>query len=141
MYLVLYINNKQAIWLATKGTEIKFQYTFDLKSGQDVLFSGLDKFLTTHKLKLKDFSGIMLAIQEASLTQTKVSTAMLNALAWSFGRPIVGEYYFSGKFAAILPKLSKNISQSKKFKLLSVKYQRKPDITISKKKPKFTIKK
>ncbi len=127
--------------MATKDTEIKFQYTFDLRVGQDSLFLGLDSFLSKSKLKLKDFSGIILAIEEASLTQVKVSTAMLNALAWNFGWPIVGEYYFTADFDKILAKLLKKISKLKEFEPLEVKYKRKADITISKKKPKFKLKK
>lgn len=127
--------------MATKDTEILFQYTFDLQVGQDSLFLGLDTFLSKGKFKLKDFSGIILAIAEASLTQVKVSTAMLNALAWNFGWPIVGEYYFTIDFDKVLPKLIKKASQSKYFKPLEVKYKRKADITISKKRPKFKLKK
>jgi hypothetical protein len=142
MFLVLYLIDKnKARWLALENASIKFFYNFDLEFGKDSLFEGLDTFLVKNKLELKSFSGLILAVEDPSLTQVKVATTMVNTLAWYFKWPVVGEYYFSGHLEDVLVKLSKDVSKLKKFTPLKVKYQRQPDITISKKRPNFRIKK
>jgi len=142
MTLVLYFKDKhQASWLVFAEGKIKAQHDFSLDSSQDSLLSNLDLFLNKNKLKLSSFSSLVLAIKQASLTQVKIATAMANILAWQYKWPIEGEFYFSGDLPALLPKIIKKLKNKKNFSLLKVKYERQPDISISKKKPKFRIKK
>ncbi|RJQ34872.1 hypothetical protein C4566_01515 [Candidatus Parcubacteria bacterium] len=142
MILILYLKDRdRAAWLAVLNDSIKLSHDFLLISSQDSLLLNLDIFLKKNKLKLTSFSALILAIHQASLTQVKIATATANVLAWRFNWPLVGSFYFKEDFLLLLPKLLKNIKAKSKFSLLKVKYERQPDITISKKKPKFKIKK
>jgi len=146
MFLVLSIlSNNQGVWLVVKNSQIFLTRNFDIIRGEDKSLLHLQKILDNNGLKLEDFSGFILLLKEASLTQVKIFTTTANTLAWQFDWPIVAEYYFSAKGRGdnekILAKVLKKIARLKKFKAITPKYHRQVDITISKKQAKYKISK
>lgn len=142
MILVLSIlNNNHGAWLAVKDNKVFLTHNFDMIRGEDKSLLQLEKMLDRGHLKLKDFSGFILLIKEASLTQIKIFTVSANTLAWQFNWPIVAQYYFKEDNEKMLFKLLKKIIKLKKFKAISPAYIRQADITISKKQPKYKISK
>ena len=142
MILVLYAqDNNHARWLLMDKDQLKFSYDFVMEPGEDRTLASLDHLLSTNKYKLSDIKAVFLAVKTASLTQVKLYTATINALAWQYNWPVVGEFYFSGHFEDLLPKLLKKLKRLSKFKQLEVRYQKQPVITISKKQAKYKISK
>lgn len=142
MILVLSIlDNNHGAWWAVKDNKVFLMHNFDMVRGEDKSLLQLQKMLDRGHLKLKDFSGFILLIKEASLTQVKIFTVSANTLAWQFNWPIVAQYYFKEDNEKILSKLLKKIAKLKKFKAISPAYIRQADITISKKQPKYKISK
>lgn len=140
MILVLNIINKeQGTWLLVEKEKVKFRYDFTMEPSQDNLLGELDIFFQQTKTDFKYLTGLILFVQEASLTQVKVFTATLNTLGWQLNLPILGEFYSSKNFASYFPKLLKKLKKQKKFKPLTVNYKKKPLITISKKRAKYVV--
>ncbi|MBT6691445.1 hypothetical protein HOB10_03895 [Candidatus Parcubacteria bacterium] len=140
MILALHVkDNNNAQWLLIEDGNIEFSHDFSMGVGEDKTLASLDDILKENKLALADIKGMVLAIREASLTQVKLYTATINALGWQHSLPVIGEFYFTGEFDVLLPKLLDRLAQQSKFEQLKVKYQRGPDITISKKQPKYKI--
>jgi hypothetical protein len=140
MILILNIINKQqGIWILLGEEQVKFAHGFSMQPSQDNLLLELDKFFKKRKISFKDLKGLILFVQEASLTQVKVFTATLNTLGWQFSLPVVGEFFSQTSLEKVLPKLLKFFKKQKSFQPLAVKYKNKPLITISKKKPKYVV--
>lgn len=139
MILILNISDKnKATWLLC-DQDIKSQHDFAMPVGEDNSLIELDKFLKTAKVELKDIKGLALAVKESGLTQLRVLTTVINTLGWQLQVPLTAKYYYKGDFAKLLPKLLKDLAKQKKFRAVSIEYQRKPDITISKKKAKYSL--
>ncbi len=135
MILILHIQNKEkASWLVVEK-KVDKQLDFDMKTSEDNILAKLDKL----KIDLQTATGLGLVINDASLTQVKIFTAIINTLGWQFDIPVAGEFYTDKKIADVLPGIIKKIDDAKKFMPLEVKYQHKADITISKKQPKYKI--
>lgn len=140
MILVLnIISSEKGSWLVIEDHQIIFSYNFHIARGEDQSLLYLEKMLSKNKLKLQNFSGFVLLVKEASLTQVKVFTTVANTLAWNFNWPIVAEYYFKGDIDKVLIRLLNKLSKIKKFKAITAKYYRQAEITISKKKAKYKI--
>ena len=131
MILILHIIDKnKATWILDDQG-----HSFAMEPGRDNILAELDKL----KVDWKKISGLVLVVKEASLTQVKIFTAIINTLAWQFDLPVVGEFYYQEKFEQVLQLLQKKLSTQTKFEPLRVEYQHNPDITISQKQPKFII--
>ena len=142
MIVVLHVkDNNNAEWLLVESGDVKFSYDFSMGVGEDKTLASLDEVLAKNKIKLKDIKGAILVVREASLTQVKLYTATINTLGWQHAWPVVGKYYFTEDFKDLLLKLLKQLAAKSKFEQLEVDYRRKPDITISKKQPKYKISK
>jgi hypothetical protein len=142
MILVLYVkDNNNAQWLLIEDGKIKFSHDFSMEVGEDRTLESLDQLLAKNKIDFTDIKGAVLAVREASLTQVKLYTATINTLGWQYNWPLVGEYYFELDFEILLPKLLKQLSGQSKFEQLQVSYRKGPDITVSKKQPKYKISK
>jgi hypothetical protein len=135
------LNNNHGAWLVVKDNKVFLAHHFDMVRGEDKSLLQLQKMLDKNHLKLKNFSGFILLIKEASMTQVKIFTVSANTLAWQFNWPIVAQYYFKEDDEKILLKLSKKIAKLKKFKAIQAKYNRLVDITISKKQAKYKVNK
>lgn len=136
MILVLNIlNHNQASWKIVSAGHIKYTHDFVMARGQDNILSHLDKFFKNNKLRLKEIKGIALVVAEASLTQVKIFTVIINTMGWQLNVPVMAEYYNKVNLETILKKLSR----VKKFKALKIEYKRKPDISLSKKKIKYKL--
>ncbi len=140
MILVLNIINKQkAEWLLLRNKKIIYRLAFKLDFDKDQILSKLFVLLKKNKLSISKIKAFILLFQEGSLTQIKVSTATINALAWCSGAKVYADYNFRGELSDSLVKILSKLDKIKKFKALRVVYARKPEITISQKKHKFTI--
>ena len=140
MILVLNIlDHNKGTWSVLDKKEIKYSHQFVMIKGEDSLLLHLDKFLQNNQLTLKSFTNLALTVKEASLTQVKIFTAIINTLGWQFNIPVLAEYYYSGQLKDVLVSLLKKLSKQTKFKALKVKYKQAPDITISTKHPKYKI--
>ncbi len=140
MILVLNIINRQkAEWLLVKNNKIFYRHLFALQFDQDQVLTKLAFLLKKNKLKISQIKSLALLLQDASLTQVKVMTAMINALAWQNEAKVYADYSFVGEVSDFLDKILKKISKIKKFKPLKVVYSRAPEITISQKKHKFQL--
>lgn len=109
--------------------------------GQDNSLVELDKLLKQAKIKLSDIKGLALVVKDSSLTQLRILTTVINTLGWQLNVPVAAKFYYQGNFVKLLPKLLNDISQTKKFAVINIKYQHQPDITISKKVAKYKISK
>lgn len=135
MILVLHIKDKnKASWLVV-DKDVEKQLDFDMVPADDNILAKLDEL----KVDLADMKGIGLVINEATLTQVKIFTAIINTLGWHRDIPVMGDYYTDKNINDILPTLLKKIDGTNKFFPLEVKYKHKADITISKKQPKYKI--
>lgn len=131
MILILLIEDKnKGSWILEKKI-----HDFKMEAGQDNLLLELDKL----KIDFTKLDGLALLVRDASLTQVKVITTILNTLAWNFNLPIVGKFYFTEDNEKIIVKTKKEISKIKKFKPVKVEYRRQAEITLSKKQPKYKI--
>lgn len=142
MILALYIkDNNHGSWVVYQNGQESFVLDFEMEIGEEQLLFYLDKFLKQNNLDLKNIQGLILAVKAASLTQIKIITATINILGWQYNLPIAYDYYFSGDFDKMLPKLLKQVAKTKKFEIIKPEYQQKPEITISQKKHKYKIEK
>lgn len=140
MILILSILDKnKAQWSLVDRGQVKFSLAFSFESGTDQTLFYLDKFLQKHKIKLSQVTGMMLLVKEAGLTSVKIFTVIVNVLAWQINVPVVGKFYYQGSEGKVLGELLISLKNTKKFKPLKVDYQRKVEITISKKRQKFVI--
>jgi len=140
MILVLNILSiAKGSWLVVKNKQIIFSHDFKISRGEDKSLLELNKLLKDNKLKLENFSGFILLVKDASMTQVKIFTTTVNTLAWQFNWPILAEYYFKEESNKVLDKLLNKLSKVKKFKAVSPKYSRQAEITKSKKKVNYTI--
>jgi hypothetical protein len=112
---------------------------FELNFDEDQVLTKLFFLLKKNKLKISKVKAFALLLQDASLTQVKVSTATINALAWQSGAKVYADYAFKGELEASLLKILDKLAKIKNFKALKAVYARKPEITISQKKHKFTL--
>ncbi|MFA5127270.1 MAG: hypothetical protein WC465_04730 [Patescibacteria group bacterium] len=133
------LNRRSAQWLLVRQDKIVAQVNFILSTDQDKLLFTLDKLLKKNKISLAKVKGLFLLVHETSLTQIKLFTATINTLAWYHSLPVMADWHYLGKIEDDLKKITASFKKVKKFKPLVVTYQRPPDITISKKRPKFTI--
>lgn len=141
MFLVLNIkDNNSAEWFLTEDSSVKDSLEFVIDRTNDKTFESLDKLLSNNSLKLKDVLGIALSIKDASLTQVKVFTAIINTLAWQLGISAIGKYYYKESFDSVLKDIFKEIKGSNQ-KIISAEYNQDPDISRSKKVRKYVIKK
>ncbi|MFA6307953.1 MAG: hypothetical protein WCS88_04270 [Patescibacteria group bacterium] len=142
MILVLNILSiEKGTWLVVKNDQILFSHDFKINRGEDKSLLELQKLLQDNKLKLENFSGFILLVKDASMTQVKIFTITANTLAWQFDWPILADYYFKEDNEKILIKILKKLAKIKKFKAVIPKYSRKVDISISKKQSKYKISK
>lgn len=142
MFLILHIKNRQdALWLLVKNNKVVARVNFVLSAEEDTVLHHLYKILYKNKISISRVDSLVLLVTEASLTQVKVVTAIINVLAWQNKAKVVADYHFSGVVEDRLLNLSNKFKKIKKFKALKVVYSRPPEITISQKKPKFTINK
>ena len=140
MILTLSILGKNsARWSLIDRGQVKFSLAFSFEPGTDQTLFYLDKFLQKHKVKLAKVTGIVLLVKEAGLTSVKIFTVIINVLAWQINVPVVGKFYFKEAEDKVLGELLVKFKNIKKFKPLKVNYQRKAEITISKKRQKFVI--
>ncbi|MBT7228139.1 hypothetical protein HN859_01345 [Candidatus Parcubacteria bacterium] len=135
MILILHIQNKEkASWLIV-NKKVEQQLDFDMQPAEDNILAKLDEL----KIDLQTVNGLGLVVNDASLTQVKIFTAIINTMGWQFDIPAVGEFYTDKNINDVLPEIIKKIEDSQKFSPLEVKYQHKADITISKKQPKYKM--
>ncbi len=140
MILILNIlDRNNGTWYLVGGNKIIKDYNFIISQDKNSILFELDKFLKDNKIKLKNINGIILGVKETSLVQIKVIIGIINTIAWNFNIPVISKLYYTKEFIKILPSLIKKISKEKKFKPLKAEYKHKPNITISKKKPVFSI--
>lgn len=132
MFLILNIqDHNQGSWLAGDEGGIKHALHFFISRGEDSSLKYLDKFFKKFKLSWRSCQGLGLIITEASLTQVKVFATVINVLAWQFNLPTSGSFYAPGDLEKIVPLMFKKLKKQKKFEPLQIKYNQKPDITIS----------
>ncbi len=112
---------------------------FELNFDEDQVLTKLFFLLKKNKLKIPKVKAFVLLLQDASLTQVKVSTATINALAWQSGAKVYADYTFKGELEGSLLKILDKLAKIKNFKALKAVYARKPEITISQKKHKFKL--
>lgn len=138
MFLILHIIDRhQAVWLVYAKGKIKFLHKFITEPGEENILFNLDKFLRKNKINLKKFLGFGLVVDTSSLTQVKLITTIINTMGWNYQKPV--EAIFYQVKADGLEELVKSLTKQKKFKQIKVKYQSKPEITISNKKNKFKL--
>lgn len=136
------LSKEKAAWSAIKNGKILGHKNFVIGRGEDKSLQYLQKFLGQENLKLASFKGILLTIQDASLTQVKVFTNNINTLGWQLDMPVLASYYYqTEEYDKILQNLLKKIAQLKKFKAIKADYKYKTQISISKKHPKYKINK
>jgi len=140
MILVLNIINRQkAEWLLVRNSQIVYQQHFALQLDQDRVLVKLFFLLKKNKLKVQKIKSFVLLFQSGSLTQIKVMTAIINALAWQNNAKAYADYSFQGEVLDSLEGILLKVSKIKKFRPLKVVYAREPEITISQKKHKFKL--
>ncbi len=136
MILVLNIeDHNKASWLVVENKEIKYSHDFVMNKGEDSTLLQLDNLFKKNKLGFKDIKGLALTVKEASLTQVKIFTAIINTIGWQFNLPVTAQYYQELSIAKIL----KDLAKQKKFKALIAKYKNKAEITISKKPKRYSL--
>lgn len=141
MILILSIEDKNnASWLIVEGKDKKDSLSFKLDRDNDKTFSTLDKLLSNNDINLQNLSALALIIKEVGLTQVKVFTAIINTFAWQLDVPVAGEYYYENSFENAISKVLDKIKNNKS-KILQIEYKQNPDISTSKKVPKYVIKK
>lgn len=133
------IDHNKASWLIIENGRIRYNHNFAMAKGEESSLLNLDKLLKSNKLSLRDITDLVLAVKDASLTQVKVFTAIINTIGWQFDLPLAADYYFKGDFKDVLPGLLKKLEKQRKFAPLKAKYKQKSDISISRQKPKYTI--
>ena len=140
MILVLNIINRQrAEWWLIKNKKPIYHLPFELNFDEDQVLIKLFFLLKKNKLQIVKVKAFVLLLQDVSLTQIKVSTATINALAWASGAKAYADYSFQGDFKDSLSHILAKLAKIKKFKALKAVYARKPEITISQKKHKFEL--
>ncbi len=140
MILALNIKDKNnGSWLLIEDAKEKNSKSFIIDRDNDKVFISLDKLLLTNKLELVDLEGLILYIQDAGLTQVKIFTAIINTFAWQLGISVIGKYYCKNSLSIELEELLNKLKQENK-KSLEVEYRQNPDISLSKKVPKYVIK-
>ena len=140
MILVLNIINRQrAQWWLIKNKKIIYHLPFELNFDEDQVLTKLFFLLKKNKLQIVKIKAFALLLQDASLTQIKVTTATINALAWASGAKAYADYSFQGDFQDSLAHILAKLAKIKKFKPLKVVYARETEITISQKKNKFQL--
>lgn len=140
MILVLNIINRQkAQWWLIKNNKVIYRLAFGLEFDKDQVLQKLFFLLKKNKISLKQIKSFVLLFQAGSLTQVKVTTAMINALAWQNNATVYADYSFQGEIEESWSKIMAKLAKIKKFKPLKVVYDREPEITISQKKNKFEI--
>lgn len=140
MILVLNIINRQrAEWWLIKNKKIIYHLPFKLNFDEDQVLTKLFFLLKKNKLQIVKIKAFVLLFQAGSLTQIKVTTAMINALAWQNEAKAYADYSFQGDFQDSLSQILAKLAKIKKFKPLKVVYAREPEITISQKKNKFEL--
>lgn len=140
MFLILYIkDHNHGSWLAGDERGIKYILHFYISRGEDSSLKYLDKFFKKFKLNWRRCQGIGLIIKEASLTQVKVFSTVVNVLAWQFNLPSRGSFYSDDDIEKIYRPIFKKLKKQKKFKPLKIKYHQKPDITIGRSKHSYKI--
>jgi len=123
-----------------ENNKIKNSLSFNLTRANDQLLENLDKQLNKNRVSLSDMEGLILTVKDAGMTQVKVVTAIINTFAWQLGISVAGKYYYKNSFQELLQVLLEDLI-SKKQKSLQVEYRQNPDISVSKKVPKYVIKK
>ena len=142
MFIILHsLNKTTAQWLIIKKDKILARGVFKLSPDHDKLLLTLDRLLKKYKISLAKSKGLVLLVHEATLTQIKLFTATINTLAWQYDLPVTADWSYVGRVEDDFNKISVAFKKIKKFKPLVITYQRPPEITISKKKSKFIIKK
>lgn len=141
MILALNIEDKNnGSWILIEGKKQKDLASFVIDRDNDKVFMTLDVLLSRNKLVLEDLRGLILNIKEAGLTQVKIFTAIINTFAWQLDVAVAGRYYDQKSLETLMPQLLVDLESSKN-KALQVEYLQNPDISISKKSPKYVIKK
>src|SRR3989344_7785366 len=96
MILILLVSSRQAAsWLIYQGEAVRFKKRFSFGRGEDKALQRLDAFLKKHHIKFTQLRGLVLLVQEASLTQVKIFSTMINTIAWQLDRPLTADFYFS----------------------------------------------
>lgn len=139
MILILSISERsRGAWLLSrKGKLTKEEFT--LEPGSDKLLFFLGKFLKKEKTELKKIKGVIFLLREASLTQIKICTTIINTIAWYFNIPAKARFYFKGDLDKVLSQSLAGFPKNKKFVSIKAKYSQKVDITLSKKQIKYKI--
>ncbi len=133
MVLTLYIQDKnRGEWIVDNK-----RHAFDILPGEDSVLAKLDYL----QLDFHQISGLILAVADATMTQVKVFTTLINTLAWNFDLPVTAKFYFSQNLSDILPDLQTELKAQKQFVFIEPQYRRNPDITLSKKPKGFQISK
>lgn len=140
MFLTLYIqDHNHGSWLICDKAAIKFRLDFAIARGEDDSLKYLFKFLEQHHWPWRKLQGVALIVEDASLTQVKVFTTMINTIAWQYQLPTAADFYSATKLNKILEKIYTKLKKQKKFKQITVKYKQKADITISHRHPSYKI--
>ncbi len=140
MILVLNIKVKeQALWQLYQDDKLIASQLVAKFEQNDSFLASLDKLFEKTGKNLKLVKSFILLVKEASLTQLKLATAIINALAWLEAKPIAGEFFYHLTEAEVLSQQFVKISKIKEFTPLKVEYLRPVDITISKKVNKFKL--
>lgn len=142
-YMILFLDIKDknnATWLLVEDKNIKDSLDFIIDRDNDKTFLTLEKLLSNNRITLSDLNGLALTIKDASLTQVKIYTAIINTFAWQLGIVVSGKYYYNNDFEKIYLEIIDRLKKEKK-KILDVEYKQNPDISKSKKVRKYVIKK
>lgn len=142
MTLILNILDKhKAYWLLADVNKIKYNHNFALLRGEEKILQELDSFLNKNNFELKNVKNIILLAGDISMTQIKVVTAMINALAWQLDIPVTASFNYQGDFESAWQRNNKILEKIKTFMPLKVEYRHQPNITASQKQYDFVISK
>ena len=94
--MILYINTTQNN-LIEIGVKVKNKFIVKKKFSSrrtqaEKLLPGIAKLLKVNRLKLSDLKEIKVANQGGSFTSLRIGVVTANALAYSLGRPVTGEF-------------------------------------------------
>ena len=140
MTLVLQILAKDKTqWSLYQAEQLIASQIVDKFEQQDNFLASLDQLLQQQNIHLDQIESMALLVKEASLTQVKLATAIINALAWTNNKPVAGNFFYQTSDDKALAGAFIQLAKQQSFAPLSVKYLKPVDITISKKVNKFSL--
>lgn len=140
MTLVLHLLAKNHFqWSLYQADKLIASQTVDTSQQQGMFLASLDQLLQQQNISLEKIEALALMVKEASLTQVKLATAVINTLAWTNNKPVAGDFFYQTSDEQALVNILDQLAKNKSFVPLDVKYLKPVDITISKKVNKFSL--